>query len=239
MSEINYGSARPIKGGIAARRKAKDRVIEPPRQKGVEVKTAVMAARMVRRTVGSRLPYKRDRKVVQRLNRELMRVIRGDIINPVGYRNADDGAIELLEGFEFNETCKMSDTFLAPYTCSIDRVDGTLTIRIAPFIPANCMLTTGYATHFKLVCIGAAIDFKDEEDYDVSWEHLPALSLNGLVTKPIEFVHKIKTNNTSSMFLALGIQFYQLTKTSKYHLYHHVLKSLAIVKVSGRAGTEK
>ena len=44
----------------------------------------------------------KDRKMVPRLTREMLRVLHADAVSVRGQRNVIDGEAELLKGFEFN-----------------------------------------------------------------------------------------------------------------------------------------
>jgi hypothetical protein len=83
----------------------------------------------------------------------MMKVIQADASSTRGQRNVLDGKLEMLKGFDFN--------LYAPYSVTIDRVTGQLTVTLPPFVPSGMLASPAGATHFKIVSAGAAIDFEN------------------------------------------------------------------------------
>ena len=170
--------------------------------------------------------------MVSRLTAEMVKVIQEDITNPRGQRNVIDGEAELLEGFEFNISGKLGTTIYAPFTATIDRVAGTLTANIPTFVPINMIAAPGGSTHFKIVSIGAEIDFENET-FVMDAQATAVLPWDTTATAVINLVNTVTANSTHPLFLALGIEFYQEVNGQMYPLKNGSYNPLALVKVSG------
>ncbi|MEI9912217.1 MAG: hypothetical protein WDO71_22740 [Bacteroidota bacterium] len=92
-----------------------------------------------------------DAKMVGRLTREMVKVLQADTVSPRGFRNVVSGELEMLEGFEFNINSKLGTTLFAPFTATVNRVTGELTVNIASFIPSNMVAAPAGSTHFKII----------------------------------------------------------------------------------------
>ena len=150
------------KGGIDASRIASDPAFQRTRENGAEFGRAGVAGKVLRTALRSLLLHTSDSRMIGRLTREMMRVIQADAVNVRGMRNVIDGEAELLQGFEFNNNSKLGTTLFAPFTPTINRVSGELTLDIPPFTPSDMIAAPAGATHFKIISAGAAIDFENE-----------------------------------------------------------------------------
>lgn len=220
------------KGGIDADRMKTDEAFARTRENGAEFGAAGKAGRMLRTAIRNLLQNIADNRMVGRLTREMVKVIQADVTNPRGKRNVIDGEAELLESFEFNNGGKLNSTLYAPFTSTIDRVAGTLTVDVPSFIAANMVSAPNGTTHFKLISAGAEIDFENETfivdtqaSAELPWDVTPtaALTLKNVITP----------NSISPLFLAFGIEFYQDVNGIKYPLRNGAFNSLALVKVNG------
>jgi hypothetical protein len=135
------------KGGLDANRIANDPAFQRTRENGAEFGRAGKAGKVLRNALRSLLQNTSDSRMIARLTKEMMKVIQADAVNPRGMRNVIDGEAELIEGFEFNVNSKLGTTLYAPYTSSINRVSGELSVNIPAFIPANMVAAPAGATH--------------------------------------------------------------------------------------------
>ncbi len=220
------------KGGVEASRIANDPAFARTRENGAEFGRAGKAGRMLRTALRSLLQNTADNRMVGRLTQEMVKVIQADITNPRGLRNVIDGEAELLKDFEFNRNGNLRTIMYAPYTTTIDRVAGTLTVDIPAFIPLNMIAAPNGATHFKIISGGAEIDFENEtfvvdtkESAEIPWTTAP--------TAVISFVNAVTPASTSPVFLALGIEFFQDVNGIKYPLRNGAYNALALVNVDG------
>lgn len=220
------------KGGIDANRIANDPAFQRTRENGAEFGRAGAAGKVLRNALRSLLQNTADSRMVSRLTREMMKVIQADAVNERGLRNVIDGEAELLEGFEFNVNGKLGTTLYAPYTTTINRVTGELSVSIPSFIPGNMIAAPGGSTHFKIVSAGAVIDFENET-YELATNATGDLPFNNAATAVINLANAVPANSTHPLFLALGIEFYQQVNANMYPLKNGAFNALALVKVSG------
>jgi hypothetical protein len=162
----------------------------------------------------------------------MVKVVQADATNERGKRNVIDGEAELLEGFDFNKNGKLSRTIYAPYTTSIDRVTGKLTVDIPSFVAANMIAAPTGTSHYKIISAGVDIDF-EAETYVVDNNDSTVMPLDATPTTVISLENTVPANSTNPLFLALGIDFYQEVNGEMYPLKNGAFNSLALVKVSG------
>ena len=220
------------KGGVDAKRIATDPAFQRTRENGLEFGRAGKAGKTLRNAVRSLLQNASDSKMVSRLTKKMMEVIHADKISPRGHRNVIDGEAELLEGFEFNITGKLSTTLHVPFTATINRVTGVLDVAIPAFVPANMITAPAGATHFRINTAGAEVDFEKgthvsqiANSAEIAWDNEE--------TVPLSHSHSVSPNSTSPLFILLGIEFFQEVNGSMYPLKNGAFNALAIVKVSG------
>lgn len=220
------------KGGIPADRIKNDPAFQRTRENGAEFGRAGKAGKILRNSIRVLLNNAKDKRTVARLTQEMVKVIQMDATNPRGLRNVIDGEAELLQGFEFNVNGKLSTTMFAPYTGTIDRVTGDITVNIPAFVPSEQIAAPGGTTHYKIVAAGVEIDFENEvyttdnaETAQLPWDTAPTAIINLANTVPAASTHPL--------FLLLGVQFFQEINGVKYPLKNGAYNALSMVKVSG------
>lgn len=220
------------KGGVPADRIANDPAFQRTRENGAEFGRAGKAGKVLRTAIRAMLQNASDSKMVSRLTTEMVKVIQADATNTRGERNVIDGEAELLEGFEFNINGKLGTTLYAPYTATIDRTAGTLTVNIPAFVPLNMIAAPGGSTHFKLISAGAEVDFENGT-YVMDESSSAVLPWDPTTTAVLNLSNSVTANSTHPLFLVMGIEFYQDVNGQKYPLKNGAFNALAIVKVSG------
>lgn len=220
------------KGGIDAKRIATDPAFQRTRENGLEFGRAGKAGKLLRNSVRALLQNASDSRMVSRLTRRMMEVIQADKVSPRGHRNVADGETGLLEGFEFNITGKLSTTLYVPYTTSIDRITGILTVDIPAFVPANMITAPAGTTHFRINTAGVEIDFA-QGIYTSEPASLEEMAWDNESTAVISSSHSVSANSTHPLFILLGIEFLQEVNGSMYPLKNGAFNALAIIKVSG------
>jgi hypothetical protein len=220
------------KGGVDAKRIANDPAFQRTRENGSEFGRAGKAGKTLRMALRTLLLNSSDSRMVSRLTQLMIKVIQADLVNERGLRNVIDGEAELLNGFDFNITGKLVTTLFAPFTGSIDRVSGEISVDLASFIPATMIAAPSGTTHFKIISGGAAIDFEAEtfvssnsETAVLPWDMTPTVAINHL--------NVVTPNSTKPLFLALGVEFYQGVNGRMYPLKNGSYNPLALVQVSG------
>jgi hypothetical protein len=217
---------------ISASRIQIDPAFARTRENMSEFGRAGKAGKTLRNAVRNLLQNAKDSKVVSRLTTEMMKVIKADATSLRGQRNVIDGEAELLQGFDFNIDAKLSTTIYAPFTGTIDRVAGTATVNIPSFVPANQIVAPQGATHFKIVSMGAEVDFTAGTSITDAHESA-VLPVDGNATAVLNLANALTANSTHPLFLLLGIQFFQQVNGVNYSLRNGAFNALGIAKVSG------
>jgi len=220
------------KGSLDASRIANDPAFQRTRENGAEFGRAGTAGKHLRSALRSLLQNISDGRMIARLVKEMMKVIKADTVNPRGARNVIDGEAELLKGFEFNINSKLGTTLFAPFTGTINRVSGELTVNVPSFIPVNMVTAPDGATHFKIVSAGTEIDF-EQGNYIADVKTTAALPWDATATAVINLVSSVTANSTKPLFLVMGIEFYQQVNGTLYSLKNGAFNALALVDVNG------
>lgn len=220
------------KGGVPAERIANDPAFARTRENGAEFGRAGKAGKVLRNAIRNLLQNASDSRMVSRLTTEMLRVVQADATSERGFRNVLDGEVELLLGFDFNLNGKLGTTLYAPYTATIDRPAGTLTVAIPAFIPVNMINTPGGATHFKINSAGAEINFEDET-FVVDAQSTAVLPIDAVATAAINLANAVTAASTDPLFLVLGIEFFQQVNGNFYSLRNGAFNALSLVAIDG------
>ena len=220
------------KGGIEASRIASDPAFQRTRENGSEFGRAGKAGKILRTSLRALLLNSADGRMVSRLTQKMIKVIQADLVSIRGMRNVIDGEAELLQGFEFNIRGKLGTSLFAPFVGAIDRVTGTISVNIAPFIPANMIAAPSGTTHFKIISAGSEVDF-EAETFVEEHSETAILPWDNTLTVAISQENSVTAASTKPLFLALGVEFYQEVNGQMYPLKNGAFNPLALVTVSG------
>lgn len=220
------------KSAISGQRIATDPAFQRTRENNAEFGRAGKAGKTLRNAVRTLMQNAKDRRVSSRLTTEMIRVLQADITNTRGMRNVIDGEAELLEGFDFNVNAKLGTTIFAPFTTNIDRVVGTLTVDVPSFTPLERIVAPAGTTHFKIVSMGAEVDFENET-FITDTKESGILPWDNAATATLNLINAVTAASTHPLFLLFGIQFYQHVNGTNYPLKNGAFNALSLVKVSG------
>lgn len=237
LDELSYYKSKDgfvirHKGGVSAERMATDEAFARTRENHLEFARAGRAGKVLRSAFRPVIVKNADRRMVSRLFKEMMRVVKADATNDRGQRNVLDGELALLEGFEFNDSGKLSQTLFAAYTSSIDRASGVLSIDLPSFVPQQMILAPAEATHYQIVSAGGSVDFTTGSNGITTMATEP-LPLGSAVSIAVNHSYDAGANNPDPLFLVLGISFLQLVNGKNYPLNNGAYNALQLIKVSG------
>ena len=218
------------KGGISASRIATDPKFQRTRENGAEFGRAGSAGQLVRKTFRQIILNSADRKVVGRLTREMMKVVKADLLSDRGFRTAANGDPRLLEGFDFNANSTLASTFSIETEVNVNRLGGTLTISIPSYVSSKMVNAPQGATHYKLVSAGAAIDFATKKAV-VEFQETADLAWDNTATAATDLVHHVPVASPNPLFVVFGIQFLQFSNGKLYPLQSGEFNSMSIIKV--------
>jgi hypothetical protein len=232
--ETKHGFKAREKKSLDAGRIAKDPAFARTRENGAEFGRACKAGKLLRESLRAVLKGTADKEVIGRLVKAMMAVIRNDEVSERGLRNVIDGGAGLLEGFEFNSKSTLSSVLHAPFTSSIDRANGTISVNIPSFFPAEMLVAAPGATHFRIISAGAEIDFENGKHVEQQ-SSTAELPLDSNATGAIVLSNSVTANSPHPLFFVLGIQFYQKAGGKMYPFNNGAFNALSLVKVSGES----
>ena len=120
----------------------------------------------------------------------------------------------------------------APFSTSIDRVTGVVTVDLAPYIPVNMIAAPSGTTHYLLTAMAAAIDFEGQ-NFTVDAAASGSLPWTAAPTAPLQLTMNLPLASTHPLFLVFGISFLQAVNGIDYPLKNGAFNAMAIVKVNG------
>lgn len=209
-----------------------DSAFERTRENMAEFGRAGKASVVLKTACRLLLQNLKDRTMNRRLVREMVKVIKADLVSVRGQRNVIDGETELLQGFEFNDNASLKKTLLKDYVTTINRVTGVLELSIPSFVPLRDIKVPAGATHCKIISGAYEIDFEDET-FVVDEQETPLISLDLTPQAATTLTGNVTANSTKPLFLMAGIQFFQDVNGEKYPLLHGLYNPLRIAMVSG------
>ncbi|RZK05403.1 MAG: hypothetical protein EOO43_22050 [Flavobacterium sp.] len=162
----------------------------------------------------------------------MVKVIQADLVSIRGMRNVIDGEAEILQGFEFNNRSTIQATLFAPFQVEVDRAEGELKFIIESFVPQTMIAAPGGTTHFKVVSIGAEINFENET-FVVATSETAMLPWDNTPTALITQTNVVAAASTKPLFLVVGVEFYQDINNEMYPLKNGASNPLSLIKVDG------
>jgi hypothetical protein len=231
---------RTPEGGYRVRKKTSlnsERMLKMPafdrtREHNAEFATAARAMKTIRSSVKGHLRNTADRKSALRLRHLLTDCLHADTNSIRGQRSPQNGDLSLLKNFDFNNRALLHTVFAAPFTTTIDRRTGTLSLTIPAFNPKLLLTAPPQATHFRILMAGAAVDFATEATESSTTE---SAILPLTLTSAINLTVALTPNTTGHLLTFLSIHFYEETAGVKYPI--HTANPLTIVEVDQKANT--
>ena len=119
------------------------------------------------------------------------------------------GHLHKLTGFEFNNNQALATILRVSCKAAVNPVNGTMQINFASFIPIKHITAPADATHFKIISVGAAIDFTNQK-FTNSYGYTPLLPIDKKTVKPVCMQHQPEAITGQCLLLAAGIVFYKM-----------------------------
>jgi hypothetical protein len=202
------------------------------RQNYSEFGRACFAGKVLRMAMRPKVVPLMNKRMVNRTSPVMMKVIQSDSTHPRGQRMVNQGDVALFTGFEFNNTRRLADTFNAPFSTQIDRLNGTFSAAVPAFVPGEMIAAPENATHCRLGIIGAEIDFEKHKFTSAhSTSHEIALGTQAQADLSLHI--KIKINGSYPLFLAFGIEFLKQEKDCFLPLNKDHDNVLTLARVEG------
>lgn len=225
-----YGYLVRKKTGVSRGRIMTDPAYKRTRENISEFSRGGRATKLLRQVFASVRKFSTDSKVTTRMASTFMKVIQEDKINARGERTVAAGNVTLFEGFDFNANAPLTKSFQAPFTASIERATGRMTVDIPAFAPHVMIIAPEGSTHFRFKAVGAAVDF-DNGTFSLADSESPGLALSESKLGPFQLVQTITPALPESLMLAFGVEFVQMVNGTMVALSDMSFNAMAIVKV--------
>ncbi len=216
------------KGGVEKDRIMNDPAFQRTRENGSEFGRAGKGGKLIRNAIRLLLQNAKDKRVTSRLTKDLVAVVKSDLINERGDRTIQDGDLGLINGFDFNIRGKLGTTLFAPFVVAFDRITGDVTADLAAFSPIVRIAAPGGTTHFKIVMGAAELDFVNESFvFDMDDSGILPFTAPDIV--PLNLAGVLTPNSTLPVLEVLGVEFYQEVNGEMYPLKNGAFNALAVV----------
>ncbi|RPD38574.1 hypothetical protein [Chitinophaga barathri] len=223
-----YGFRR--KTGVDAERLAKDPNFIAIRQNAKDFGKAGKAGLLIKQAFQPMISKYANSDIFTRLTTLCKEVIKSDATHERGFRNLLDGDTNLFTGFEFNPAGMFRTTFIVPITHTIDRVAGTASIVLPPFVPVEMIVPPEKASHYKLKVGCATLNF-DANAFEFSQTASEDMPLDDILTAPLTLNFQLPQNTADPVFLAISIEYQEEEGDFVYPILnskYNVMKLLAV-----------
>jgi hypothetical protein len=215
---------------VNRRRVLNDPVFELTRQNNAEFARACTANRLLRHAFVLGLPTKTDRYVSGRLTRTMFNILQSDTVNGRGERRVTQGALSILEGFNFNRDTSLQNVLRAPYSIAFNPEAMQVTIHFPSFIAKAMIETTSGANVFKLTGMVASLHF-EKETLPVKPVLTDFLEVSMHPPRHLQLQLPVEGHQPgNTIIVALGIEFFHELH-ARYQPTDKKQNSLAVVKV--------
>lgn len=225
-----YGFLARKKTGVSRKAIMTDPRFKRTRENASEFGHSAKSAKLIRVAIRPLLHLAKDSMTVQRLTKELVKVMQSDSLNIRGMRKVSEGNLGILKGFDFNNNGRLSSTFLGSFTLELDGISGTSLLKIAPFSPLKTLRAPEGTTHFKIAMGIAKLDFNHLK-FQFSMDDTGML-LYTRIEVP-EFILDASLSSTSGFcsIQVMGISFFQWVNGEYYPLKNGENNVLTVIGV--------
>lgn len=218
------------KGGISAQRIASDPAFRRTRENNQEFGRAGRAARLLNNALRNTEGARADSRATSRLIKTLMAVLKGDTNHTRGARTVAAGNHGRLLGFEFNGDGPLHATLLAPYSATILRSTGRLTLELPAFRPASALRAPEGTTHYRMAATLVEADF-DAGTSVIGTESSPTLPWDDTLGAQLTLEPAVTAATDQPLFAILSVFFSQDVGGTYYPLHDGTRNPSAIVAV--------
>lgn len=203
------------KGGVPGERIKSDPKFDQTRRAMSEFSIAGKAGKQLRAALNNELGKAADGRVASRVTKAMVAILKTDPASDFGSRRVENGDLTKLEGFEFNRNVPFSTTVKAPFTATIDRATGQVTINLVSHLPKRDIAAPDNATHYVVFAAAAVIDFALDEATvvrqsaaGIPWDATPTTAS----TIPLS----LPANSSLPILVLLGVEFVTLINGKQY-----------------------
>jgi hypothetical protein len=203
--------------GASADRIKNDPTFERTRENNAEFGRAGKAAKLLRNIFRDVTINAKDIITQARLVKVTSRILMADPISERGKRTVNNGDLQQLQNFNFNERAGISDSLFVRCLVSFNRTTGEVIVNIPAFIPKVSVQQAPGTTHFRILAAAAAVNF-DTEQHEYAMQTTPEIPLNSDPTQAATLTLALPANSKDIVVAALGIEYYQRVNSRSYAL---------------------
>jgi hypothetical protein len=188
----------------------------------------VKDATLLRRAMGDMINAVIHSKLNSHTNKLLHQMRKSDTVNPLGYRHANAGNINLLEGFDFSHLLGLDTALPVALACSMDVHSGSMQVTVPDTIVRRKKAFPAGASHFRIMSCAAMVDF-DKEQYA---SHIVQSDLMPLSKKmpAIVLENQLAVLPGEVLLHTVGIVFYQVDGDAVKMLRGGALKIVGVAR---------
>jgi hypothetical protein len=194
----------------------------------LEFTRATKSSSLIRQSFFAVLRDCPDCRRTGRLTQVIMRVMRRDTTNNRGQRTVIDGAIELLQGYEFNEHNKVDRALWKPVTAIINPVTGLCLVTCPQLWPWQDLRYEGNYTHVRFTAAAGCFDFGQEP---VPVSIVRTAYLRHDQSTNLELATMVNVRDGCPILLLLGIEIFHCVNGNYYPLSRGGTLALQIAAV--------
>lgn len=179
---------------------------------------AAKSGKLLRTAFIGQIKTASDYRVTSRFTTRLLEIVKSDPVNERGERRIQEGELQRLQGFEFNNSCQLSEVLHhVQYTTTIDQATGVHKITVAPFAPTDDIAVPAGASHARLTMAAAVVDF-DRGIFVSNAQSTADLPLDVAITEPITLSVQLPAQSTLPLFMVFGIRFFETDRDKQFPL---------------------
>lgn len=206
-----------MKGAISAERLKTDPKFDQTRRAMSEFGIAGTAGKLFRATWNNELGKASDNRVASRMTRAMVAILKTDPASDFGSRRVENGDLTKLRGFEFNNTVRFSAAVKAPFTASVNRATGQVTINLLSHLPKRDIAAPENATHYSIFAAAGLIDFALGETTVVR-QTSASIPWNATPTAASIIQLSLPASSPLPIFVLLGVEYVNLINGKEYPL---------------------
>jgi hypothetical protein len=201
--------------GYLAKKKtshAREKVLSSPgfartRKNAAEFTETIFSAQLIRLAFAKLIDGIADGKLSSRMNGVISGIVKSDSIHDLGKRQLTFGDLSPLVGFQFNCKLCLNDVLPGKYTFRWDDSEEQAIISVAGFKPGTTLIFPAHASHFKLVCCFAFINFETGK-FRTEYSESTLLKRNATTFPDAQFTLPFLAPPGDILFIGFGVVFY-------------------------------
>jgi len=218
------------KSVVSRNRLKYSREYEAFRRHQQEFGQASIGGKWIRNAFAPLLEGLTDPNCVGRLTKSVLNVIQSDPVNPAGQRMIQDGDLGLLNGFEFNARCALSQVLKVPIQLETDSTTGSVILGIQYFIPARHLRYPKIASHFQLV-LGIASMNVSSGQYQTNFAETVPMPVKSNLSSTLSISCALSQATTDPVMIVVGVRFSQLVSGVYEPVLNAKFLALGIVQI--------